>query len=173
MLLFMSCVDSNNDNTLKIKIGETQSNVTIKRFDPPKMVMNSKPDSLDVDGDSQYDFTFTKSIIPLKTGYGLITQLNKRLGVQIVLSSINNYPDTLIYLSTLDSQANWSDKKGEKFVLQGYSCPGTSQYCISTGNFINSKIRYMGFRISDRYGWVKLSNEESGVLKIEEYAISE
>ena len=172
LVFFSSCVDTDSDNALKVNIGETQANIVLKKFDPPILVTSSNPDSLDVDGDSQYDFTFIKSTVPLKTGFGLVTQIKKRLGIQIVLSTINNYPDTLSYSSALDNQANWSDNKSAKLVLQGYSCPGISQYCILTGNFINSKERYLGFRISERYGWLKIANNEFGDLKIEEYAIS-
>ena len=168
--LFVSCEDTNNDNSLKVNIGESQDNIIIKKFDPPILVANSNPDSIDVDGDSRYDFTFTKTTVPLRTGFGLITQITKKSGIQIVLSTINNYPDTLSYSTTLDDLSKWSDDKDDKLVLQGYSC--ATQNCILSGNFIIFKEQYLGFRISKRYGWIKLVNEVFGGVKIEEYAIS-
>ena len=168
--LILSCKDSNI--TSKVEIGKIQDNVIIKTLDSPLLVTSSNPDSIDVDGDLKYDFTFTKTPVPLKTGYGLATQINKKSGTQIVLSTINNYPDTLSYSAILDDQANWSDDKNDKLVIQGYSCPQMQTYCVLAGNFIKFKEQYLGFRISKRYGWIKLINEESAALKIEEYAIS-
>ena len=172
LTLTLSCEDTNSNIESKVEIGKIQDNVLIKKFDLPKLVTSSNPDSIDVDGDLKYDFTFMKTAVPLKTGYGLATQISKKSGTQIVLSVINNYPDTLSYSAIIDNQANWSDDKNEKLVLQGYSCPQTQTYCVLAGNFIKSKEQYLGFRISKRYGWIKLVNEESGVLKIEEFAIS-
>lgn len=170
--LFVSCVDTNNDISLKVNIGENQANVILMKYDPPILATSTNPDSIDVDGDLKYDFIFTKTTVPLKTGYGLATQIAKKTGTQIVLSSINNYPDTLSYSSILDDKVNWSDDKNDKLVLQGYSCPQMQTYCVLSGNFIKAKAQYLGFRISKRYGWIKLVNEESGALKIEEFAIS-
>lgn len=169
---FVSCVDTNRDNSLTVNIGKNQDNVFVKKFDPPILATSSNPDSIDVDGDLKYEFIFTKTAVPLKTGYGLATQIAKKAGTQIVLSNINNYPDTLSYSSLLNDQSNWSDDKNEKLVIQGYSCTQMPTYCVLSGNFIKSKEQYLGFRILKRYGWIKLLNEESGSLKIEEYAIS-
>lgn len=172
LTLTLACEDTNSNIDAKVEIGKIQDNVLIKKFDLPKLVTSSNPDSIDVDGDLKYDFTFTKTAVPLKTGYGLATQISKKSGMQIVLSVINNYPDTLSYSAIIDDQANWSDDKKDKLVLQGYSCPQTQAYCVLSGNFIKSKEQYLGFKISKRYGWIKLVNEESGALKIEEFAIS-
>jgi len=170
--LALSCEDINSNIYSKVEIGKAQDNVIIKKLGSPLLVTISNPDSIDVDGDLTYDFTFTKTPVPLKTGYGLATQIAKKAGTQIVLSTINNYPDSLSYSAILDDQANWSDDKKDKLTIQGYSCPQMQTYCVLAGNFIKFKEQYLGFRISKRYGWIKLINEESAALKIEEYAIS-
>ncbi|HEY4784826.1 MAG TPA: hypothetical protein VIH57_02200 [Bacteroidales bacterium] len=168
-IILFSCVDKTNDNS-GLSIGVNNSNVVINKLNPQKSIINPGSDSIDLNGDLHYDLVFIKSPEPLLTGFGIKTEMIKRSGIQVCLSKLNNYPDTLSYSTLLNNQMNWSDLTETKYILQSYDCHDGNN-CFPIGNFLNLKERYLGLKIGNRFGWIKAVNEVFGPLKIEEYAL--
>ena len=167
-IVFFSCKDNDHSLDTEINIGENNKNVIVNTLTPPISVTDEKSDSIDLNGDSIYDLIFEKTPIPLTTGFGLETKITKKDGIQIVLSIINNYPDNLSYLDKLNPQVNWSDNIKGTLILQSYLKRDESKVI---GNFVFDEIKYIGVKIKNRYGWVKIENDRFGSLIIEEYAL--
>ncbi len=167
--LCFSCKDNDQDITIEVRIGERDRNINVNEMNPPIYVTDHNSDSIDLNGDLQYDLIFEKKPTPLATGFGMKTEMTKKIGVQIVLSSVNNYPDTLSYLAKLNNQENWSDDSDETLILQSYA---NNDEKIIIGNFITQKEKFLGVKIEHHYGWVKLTNDKFGALVIKEYAMT-
>jgi hypothetical protein len=169
LITLFSCGDKTDDSS-GLSVGVNNSNVLIIKLDPPKSIINPGSDSIDLNGDLHYDLVFIKSPVALLTGFGIKTEMIKRSGIQICLSKLNNYPDTISSSTLLNNQTNWSDLIETIYVLQSYDCQNGND-CFPIGNFLNLKERYLGLKIGNRFGWVKIVNEVFGPLIIEEYAL--
>jgi len=170
IIITFSCNNDKSDDTSKLSVGVDNGNVLIYKFNPPITIVNPDSDSIDLNGDSRYDLIFIKSPIALLTGFGIKTEMIKKSGVQIILSSLNDYPDTLSYSTELDNQSNWSGDDEQIYALQSYDCQGGNN-CIDIGNFLNFKESYLGIKLNNKFGWVKLYNEAFAALEIREYSI--
>lgn len=167
-IFFLSCEDNNCDCNLEVNIGESNGNVIVHKLNPPILIKHLNSDSIDLDGDSHYDLIFDKMPTPLLSGYGLKTEMRKKLGVQVVLSIVNAYPDTLAYLTNLNNQENWSDNSDETLILQNYLNRNENKII---GNFVIQEKKYLGVKMGTCFGWVKLTNDKLGALVIDEYAM--
>nr|WP_321486777.1 hypothetical protein [uncultured Draconibacterium sp.] len=167
-IVFFSCKDNDHNFDTEINIGENNKNVTVNTLNPSISVTDQQSDSIDLNGDSIYDLIFEKTPIPLTTGFGLETKITKKDGIQIVLSTINNYSDSLSYLDKLNHERNWSGNIEETLILQSYLNRNESRII---GNFVFNEIKYLGIKIENRYGWVKVENDRFGSLIIDEYAL--
>lgn len=168
LLLNFSC-NKDNDSEPQFLIGVDHGSVAINKPIPPITISPDDSDSLDLDGDGRYDLIFTKNSVPLLTGFGIETEMIKRSGVQVVLSGVNNYPDSLSHTQKLNNQNNWSSADEQTHILQSYDCWAGS-YCNDVGNILHNKESYLGIRMNSRIGWVKLYNEFN-TLEIREYAL--
>ena len=166
ILVFMlSCVPENEDNT--IVIGDKSAKYEIIKLNPELTVLPSRKDSLDLNSDRNFDIVFVKSPKPAITGYGSETNILIKNGLQIVLSSINNYPDTLSSKAVLNDNTNWSAIESSKLALQSFECGGIDG-CVGFANFINVSDKYIGFKSGKNFGWIKIDNSQ-WELKIKEY----
>ena len=164
-LFILSCVPESDDNTTVI--GDKNANYEIIKFDPELTVLPSSRDSLDLNSDGSFDIVFVKSPKPAITGYGSETNILIKNGLQIVLSSINNYPDTLSSKTILNDNSNWSATESSKLTLQSFECGGIAG-CVGFANFINVSDKYIGFKSGKNFGWIKIDNSQ-WELKIKEY----
>lgn len=170
-IILVSCSDNTDENS-GLSIGVTGNGVVVKKIDPPLTIINPGSDSVDLDGDLHCDLIFIKSPEALLTGFGIKTEMIKKPGVQVCISKLNPYPDTLLYSSRLSDRMNWSHTGEARYILQGYDCHNGNN-CLSIGNFLNLKERYLGVKIDGRFGWVKIVNEVTGPLMIKEFALTD
>ena len=126
-------------------------------------------DSLDLNSDNKFEIKFEKKSIPLLTGFGSITTMVTSNNLQIAISIINNYPDSLNVNTLLNSKSNWSNSESAIYELQSYSC---NQFgCESIGNFINVFNKFIGYKLGSKFGWIKIDNSDHGELRIKEYTL--
>ncbi len=166
--LFACNPDKNNE----VIIGNYTDNLHVVKIVPNIVIpisINEK-DSLDLNADNSYDVFFMKSQTPLMTGYTSATFLGITNGTQIALSGINNYPDSLNVGTLIDDNLMWTTSSSNNLVLASYAQRSTS-YPIGNYHFAINK--YLGFKIGNRYGWIKLDNDIGGNLTIKEFVISE
>lgn len=168
IVLLFSCKDNQDNLDMKINIGESNANIIVLTLNPPLSATYQNSDSIDLNGDNKYDLIFDKIPTPLTNGYGLETRMTKRNETQVVLSVTNNYPDSLSYSANINREKNWSDTSDKTLLLQSYSDHKQDKII---GNFVIDKTKYLGIKIGNRYGWIKLKNEISGSLIIYEYAL--
>lgn len=158
LLVFMiSCVPENEDNT--IVIGDKSAKYEIIKLNPELTVLPSSRDSLDLNSDGNFDIVFVKSPKPAIAGYGSETNILIKNGLQIVLSSINNYPDTLSSKTVLNDNLNWSSPELSKLTLQSFECGGIAG-CVGFANFINVSEKYIGLKSGKNIGWIKIDNSQ-------------
>jgi hypothetical protein len=168
IVLLLSCNKNDFDLSTNIKVGKKDKNIIVHELNPPISIDYNNSDSIDINGDSIFDLIFDKLTIVTDIGYAVETKMTKKEGVQVVLSEINNYPDNLSYSENLNDQLIWSGDFEETLILQSYLYRQLSKII---GNYINKEIKYLGIKMDNRYGWVKLENDKSGSLIIYEYAI--
>jgi hypothetical protein len=131
------------------------------------------PDSIDLDGDLSYDLLIFQTMKPIETGFTTETWIAGRNQLQVVLSTTNEYPDTLIYGSEISDGSHWSNTSGENRVLHGMEISGFSNYS-QIGNFLGFTEHYLGIRKDSRFGWVKMKrNADNGKMEIPEWAMME
>lgn len=169
-VLLFCCKDNQDELDAKINIGESNANIIVHTLNPPLVATSQISDSIDLNGDNKYDLIFNKIPTPLTNGYGLETRMTKRNETQVVMSVINNYPDSLSYSDNISRVNNWSDMSDKTLLLQSYFDHKQDKII---GNFVVDQTKYLGIKIGNRYGWVKLKNEISGSLIIYEYALME
>lgn len=167
LIVGVSCESNKN---VGINVGIINSNIIYKELIPPMQIFNPGKDSLDLNNDSKYDLIFIKSPKPLLTGFGIQTEMIKNTDTQIIISELNDYPDSLNYNDLINDTRNWSGNEEIRYVLQSYSC--NSNTCPSIGNFINVNNKYVGFKIGKSFGWIVLDNGEWINLNIKGFAIA-
>jgi hypothetical protein len=174
--ILFSCNQENENSDSTIIIGESNKNYDIIRPNPEIVISKSHQDSLDLNSDGIFEIKFIISPIPTSTVPGSKTEISAKNKLQILLSVINEYPDTLSIKSVLNSDSNWSglnpDWTGSEsftFLLQSYACY-TYFHCVGWGNFRNSNGKYVGYKIGEKFGWI-LVDSSQGELKISEYTV--
>jgi len=162
----------NPDENTEVIIGNYTGNLHVVKFVPNIVIPVSSVtgDSLDLNADNIYDIFFIKSVTPLMTGFTYATFLGITNGIQIALSDINNYPDSLNVGTHINDNLAWTTSSSDNLVLASYAQRSTS-YPI--GNYHYALDKYLGFKIGKRYGWIKLDNATGGNLTIKEFVISE
>jgi len=172
----------NPDENTEVIIGNYTGNLHVVKFVPNIVIPVSSVtgDSLDLNADKIYDIFFIKSVTPLMTGFTYATFLGITNGIQIALSDINNYPDSLnvgthindnlTWTTSSSDNLTWTTSSSDNLVLASYAQRSTS-YPI--GNYHYAIDKYLGFKIGKRYGWIKLDNAIGGNLTIKEFVISE
>jgi hypothetical protein len=168
IVLLFSCKDNQNNLDAKLSIGKSNADIIVHTLNPPLSVTYQIPDSIDVNGDNKYDLIFDKIPTPLTNGYGLETRMTKKNKTQVVISVTNNYPDSLSYSDNINNVNNWSDTSNKTLLLQSYFDHKQDKII---GNFVVDQTKYLGIKMGNRYGWVKLKNEIPGSLIIYEYAL--
>jgi len=167
--LLVSCEPDNNDI---VTTGSKNDNLEIVMLNSV-ISLPTYPiyatDSLDLNGDSQYEVKFIKSPKPALTGFATETLIITKNKTQILLSEINNFPDSLSINVRLVSGANWSSHESATFILQSFSC--NSDNCPGIGNFLNVTDKFLGYKIGKSMGWIKIDNSVYGDLKIKEYTV--
>ncbi len=166
--LLFSCKDNEDNLDTKMNIGENDASIIVHSLNPSLSVTYQNSDSIDLNGDNKCDLIFDKIPAPLSNGYGLETRMTKKNETQVVLSVTNNYPDSLSYSDNINGQNNWSDTSDKTLLLQSYLDHKQDKII---GNFVIDETKYLGIKIGNRYGWIKLKNEISGSLIIYEYAL--
>jgi hypothetical protein len=167
LAILFSCEPNKSD---EIIAGVINNNLNYIEISPPMLISNPGKDSIDLNDDSKFDIIFIKSPEPLLTGFAIKTEIIKKTNVQIILSNINGYPDTLNYKDLINESRNWSGTEEKKYVLQSFNC--NSNNCPSIGNFINVTNKYIGFKIEKSFGWILLDNSIWSELKIRGFAIN-
>jgi hypothetical protein len=167
LLFILSCNPESENNTTVI--GDKNANYEIIKLDTELSVLPSGKDSLDLNSDGTSDIVFVKTPKPSTNGYSSETNIWTRNGLQIALSSINNYPDTLSIKATLNDISNWSSTASSKLALQSFEC-GSISGCVSFANFISVSDKYIGFKSGNKFGWIKVDNTVYE-LKIKEYTV--
>jgi hypothetical protein len=165
LLFIFSCKKENSDITV---IGNRNGNFNIIKLNPEILISRSGEDSLDINSDGSFDIKFIRSPMPLTYGYGSVSYIIVKNGLQIALSNINKYPDALSIKTVIDGNLNWSTGESVKLVLQSYNCGMTG--CLNIANFINVSDKYIGFKNGEKYGWIKVDNTIWD-LKIKEYTV--
>jgi len=166
--LFACNPDQNNE----VITGNYTDNLHVVKLVPNIVIpiSSNAKDSLDLDDDNSYDVFFKKSYTPMMTGFIDATFLGITNGIQIALSDINNYPDSLNVGTTIDDNLTWTTTSSEDLVLASYAKRSTS-YPIGNYRYVIDK--YLGFKVGKRYGWIKLDNAIGDNLIIKEFVISE
>jgi len=167
LLFTFSCKEESIDMPV---IGNRNESFNIIKLNPAILISRSGEDSLDINSDGSFDIKFIRSPIPLTYGYGSKTNILIKNGLQIALSNINNYPDTLSIKAVIDDNLNWSIGEPLKLVLQSYNCGMTMTGCQGIANFINVSDKYIGFKNGNKFGWIKVDNTEWD-LTIKEYTV--
>ena len=170
--LLVACESDNNDDPEMVFTGSISDNLILVTPNPNIAILPYQPDdadSLDLNGDNKFDIKFIKKSIPLLTGFGSITAISTSNKLQIALSKINNYPDSLNVNTLLNSNSNWSNSESAIYVLQSYSC--NQSRCESIGNFIDISDKFIGYKLGSRFGWIKIDNSKHGELIIKEYTL--
>jgi hypothetical protein len=166
-LFLVSSCEHNND---EIVAGKINRNVNYTELSPAKQIISPGKDSLDLDGNSQYDIVFYKSAVPLLTGFGITAEILKKSSILIIMDADNKYPACLNYKDVINSSSKWSGTDQTRYVLQSYKC-GT-EHCPLIGNFADVTDKYLAFKAGDNYGWIQLNNSVGGALTIKGYVIS-
>ena len=167
LIVGVSCESNKSDG---IEAGIINSNIIYKELIPPMQISNPGKDSLDLNNDSKYDIIFIKSPIPLLTGFGIKAEMIKKTNTQVIISELNDYPDSLNYKDLINDSRNWSGNEEIRYILQSYTC--NSNTCPSIGNFTNVNNKYVGFKIGKSFGWIVLDNGEWIDLNIKGFAIT-
>lgn len=176
ILAFLSSCKHESDNTDNtIIIGDSNRNYTIIKPDPPILVTESHPDSLDLNSDGIFEITFIISPIPTVTGIGSKTEIKIKNKLQIRLSGVNS-PDTLGIKTVLKGDSVWSDLDQQMpgidpftILIQSYACYSYF-HCVGWGNFRNTSGKYLGYRIEQKFGWIKVDSF-TAALTIKEYTV--
>jgi hypothetical protein len=167
--LLLSCEPDNNEIVIT---GSKNDNLEIVKLNPvislPTYPINAA-DSLDLNGDNLFEAKFIKSPKPALTGFSTETLIITKNNTHILLSGINNLPDSLAFNTRLESDANWSSSESTTFILQSFNC--NSDNCPAIGNFINVKDMFIGYKIGNIMGWIKIDNSQYGDLIIKEYTV--
>ncbi len=167
--LLVSCEPDNNEVVI---IGNKNDNLEIIKLNPVISLPSYPPnatDSLDLNGDNLYEAKFIKSPKPALTGFAIETLIITKNKTQILLSGIDNLPDSLSFNTRLESDANWSSSESSTFILQSFSC--NSDNCPGFGHFVNVADKYIGYKIEKAMGWIRIDNSVYGDLIIKEYTI--
>lgn len=168
LLLYSACGDDKNETLLLI--GVKSDNVEIHTLNPPVQIYFGHPDSIDLDADLSYDLIFLQTMKAVETGFTPESWVSGRNQVQMVLSGINQYPDTLAYNTEINSRSHWSDTSEENRLLLGIERTGFIYNQI--GNFFGFQEHYLGIRKESRLGWVKVKmNPDNAHLEVLEWAI--
>jgi len=112
----------NQDKNNEVIIGNYTDNLHVVKLVPNIVIpiSSNAKDSLDLDDDNSYDVFFKKSYTPMMTGFIDATFLAITNGIQIALSDINNYPDSLNVGTTIDDNLTWTTTSSEDLVLASY-----------------------------------------------------
>ena len=159
-----------NENE-SVVVGIYSDNLQVFKIEP-NLVMPNTPfnyDSLDLNADNEYDIFFNKSFSPLSTGVVPATYLGISDGLQIVLSEINNYPDSLNVGVLLNDELKWTQSSSNSLVLASHANRSLSN---PIGNYLYVHDKYLGFKLDQKYGWIKLDNAIAGDLVVKEVVIS-
>jgi hypothetical protein len=170
LIIFIVCISCEPNKKDGVNAGIINSNMTYEELNPTMQISNLGKDSLDLDKDSEFDIVFIKSPIALLTGFAIKTEIIKKANIQVIISELNNYPDSLNYNDLINDSRNWSGFEEKKYVLQSFDC--NSNTCPSIGNFINVTNKYIGFKIGSSFGWIELDNGIWTNLIIKGFAIT-
>ena len=168
LVFLSSCKHESNDNDNTVIIGDSNRNYTIIKPEPPLLVTESHPDSLDLNSDGIFEIKFSITPIPTITGIGEKTEITTKNKLQILLSEMN-LPDTLSIKSVLNRDSIWSGTDPITILLQSYACYSYF-HCLGWGYFLNTSGKYMGYKLGDKFGWI-LVNSSSSQLMIKEYTV--
>lgn len=173
ILAFLSSCKHESDNTDNtIIIGDSNRNYTIIKPDPPILVTESHPDSLDLNSDGIFEITFIISPIRTSTAEpGSKTEIYTKNNLQILLSRLHyEDADTLSAKTVLNKDIYWSDSTSYgTFTLLSYACY-TYTHCLGSGNFKNVYGKYIGFKLDNKFGWIKVDSF-TAALTIKEYTV--
>lgn len=162
----------NPDENESVIIGNYTENLHVVKI-VPNIVIPLSPigsDSLDLNADNKSDIFFIKSLAPLMTGFTYATFLGITNDVQIALSEINNYPDSLNVGMQLNDNLIWTQTSSEPLILASHAKRSSLN---PIGNYRYVIDKYLGFKIGKRFGWIKLDNAIGGNLVVKEFVISE
>jgi hypothetical protein len=167
--LTLACNPEENDLVI---IGKYTDNLHVVKIEPNIVIPLSSDgkDSLDLNADNDYDIFFIKSLTPLMTSFAYATYLGITNGVQIALSEINNYPDSLNVGTQINDSLIWTQSSSDTLVLASYAKRSHSN---PIGNYRYVTDKFMGFKFGNRFGWIKLDNAIDGDLVVKEFAICE
>jgi hypothetical protein len=162
------CNPNENESVI---VGIYSENLQVFKIEP-NLVMPYTPfnyDSLDLNADNKYDILFRKSFSPLSTGVIPATYIDISEGLQIVLSEINNYPDSLNVGVVLNDDLKWTQSASNSLVLASNANRSLSN---PIGNYLYVHDKFLGFKLNQKYGWIKLDNAIAGDLVVKEIVIS-
>jgi len=174
-LLFLFSCSHESDNA--VVIGDSSKNYTIIKPAPAIVITTTHQDSLDLNSDGIFEMKFIISPIQTSTTEpGSKTEIHTKNKLQILLSILNEFPDTLSIKSVLNCDSHWSGletdwtgKESFTFLLQSYACY-TYFHCLGDGNFLHVTGKYVGYKIEEKYGWILIDSSTSE-LKIKEYTV--
>lgn len=172
LLMICSCKHVNDSILSKdVIIGENSQGYTIIKPDPAILISESHPDSLDLNSDGVFEIKFMISPIQTSTVPGSRTDIITKNNLQILLSRLYyEDPDTLSAKSLLNNDSYWSDSNSSgTFTLLNYACY-TYSHCLGSGNFKNVDGKYIGFKLENKFGWIKVDSY-TAVLTIKEYTV--
>lgn len=169
VLAFLSsCNHESADNDNTVIIGDSNRNYTIIKPNPPLLVTESHPDSLDLNLDGIFEIRFSIAPIPTITGIGAKTEITTTNKLQILLSEMD-LTDTLSIKTALTRDLMWSGIDQFTILLQSYACYSYF-HCVGWGNFLNISGKYIGYKLGNKFGWI-LVDSSTSELKIREYTV--
>ena len=172
ILLLVACEPDSIEKTEMAYTGIANNNQILISPNPIITILAYQADdadSLDLNSDNKFDIKFIKKVIPLRTGFGFMTAIVTSNKLQIALSKINNYPDSLEVNTLLNSISSWSSSESAIYELQSYSCDQFN--CESICNFIDISDKFIGYKLDSKFGWIKIDNSKHGELRIKEYTL--
>jgi hypothetical protein len=169
LLICAAC--SKKENEITLRVGLNSEDVSIHTLNPAMQIEYGHPDSIDFDGDLNYDLLIFQTQKPVSAGFIAETWIAGRNQIKVVLSDINAYPDTLVYGSEISNGSHWVVANGNDLILHGVELYSGNSYTL-IGNFLGFTEHYLGVCVGSRFGWLKVKrNAENGKMEVLEWAI--
>ena len=97
------------EKAIEVFAGRTE-NMRYHNFEPDINIsprLNPK-DSVDLNNDGNYDLGFVYKAVPMPTGFASVLVVQPKNNVQIIISEVDQLPDTLNFGDPIAGKNNWS-----------------------------------------------------------------
>ena len=128
--------------------------------------------SININNDLVIDFIFGQVSVPTSSGFMSVPTIKNTKNFQIMISEIDNLPEALEYNEPIKLSNNWSNVNDTLFLLVDHKEGPGGSYPLY-GSWLNTENKYLGIKLNNKLGWIKMSNLYLLLKKIviKEYAI--